>query len=175
MGAGSLVFQATRGRTNDDIYIFDTETREVRPFLETPFSESGIRLSPDGQWIAYVSDRSDRDEVYVQAYPDPGDAIQMSDNGGDEPVWAPDGRELFYRNGNRFMTVALSENPINNPSPPQELFQGDFERIDIGGNNSNYDVSSDGRFVMIRRKNPLRPTVINIVLNWSEALGVPIG
>ncbi len=170
---GSLVFQATRGRTNDDIYVFDTETREVRPFLQTPFSESGIRLSPDGQWIAYVSDRSGRDEVYVQAYPVPGDAMQMSDSGGDEPVWAPDGRELFYRNGNRLMTVALGENPTIDPSPPQELFQGEFERIDIGGNNSNYDVSIDGRFVMIRRKNPLRPTVIHIVLNWPETLGVP--
>jgi len=169
-----LMFLASRSTGTRDIYLLQTETRVAEVFLETPFRELGARFSPDGQWVAYASDRSGRFEIYVQSFAGPGDPIQMSTNGGEEPVWARDGKELFYREGNKLMVVVLDATPTLDPSPPLMLFEGRFEKIVIGAGSANYDVSADGsRFVMVRRKNPLMPTVIDVVLNWPEALGVP--
>src|SRR5262249_21977072 len=68
-----------------------------RPIVQTPFNERAPRISRDGRWIAYTSDESGRDEVYVQSYPRPGAKFQVSIDGGGEPVWSPSGHELFYR------------------------------------------------------------------------------
>ena len=71
--------------------------RKAQPFLRTPFNETAPRFSPDGRWLAYISDESGRFEIYVQPYPGPGGKWQISTEGGTEPVWNPNGRELFYR------------------------------------------------------------------------------
>jgi Tol biopolymer transport system component len=74
------------------------QVRKAQPFLRTPFNESVPRFSPDGRWLAYISNESGRFEVYVQPYPGPGGKWQISTEGGMEPVWNRNGRELFYRN-----------------------------------------------------------------------------
>ncbi len=169
-----LLFSAIRGRTTNDLYRLNMETRQAEAFLETPFFENAARLSPDGHWVAYVSDRSGRREIYVQPFPGSGDPIQISPNSGEEPVWARDGRELFYREGNKLMVVALGAGSTLDPGPPEPLFEGRFVKIEVGGGNANYDVSLDGRrFIMVRQKNPVTPTVIHVVLNWPEALRAP--
>lgn len=169
-----LLFSAIRGRTTHDLYRLNMETRQAEALLETPFFETAARLSPDGHWVAYVSDRSGRREIYVQPFPGPGDPIKISPNSGEEPVWARDGRELFYREGNKLMVVALGAGSTLDPSRPEPLFEGRFVKIEIGGGNANYDVSPDGRrFIMVRQKNPVTPTVIHVVFNWPEALRAP--
>jgi eukaryotic-like serine/threonine-protein kinase len=168
-----LAFTAYRDFKRD-IYVLKADDRKITPFLDTPFSEFAAKFSPDGQWIAYVSDDSGRNEVYVRPFPGPGDRIPISTGGGVEPLWSRDGRELFYREDNRLMTVKLSGGKKLDPSQPQPLFADIYERNDFGyGDDANYDVSLDGkRFVMVKRKNPVMPTVIHVVLNWTEALKV---
>ena len=71
------------------------------PFLQTEFNDGWAKLSPDGRWIAYVSDESGREQVYVQSFPEHGGKWQISNGGGEQPLWRRDGRELFYLSGDR--------------------------------------------------------------------------
>lgn len=77
------------------------QSPKAQPFLRTPFTETGPKFSPDGHWLAYASDESGIFEVYVQPYPGPGGKWQISTGGGMEPVWKPNGGELFYRSGTK--------------------------------------------------------------------------
>jgi Tol biopolymer transport system component len=147
--------------------------RRPRPFLQTPFAEWGAVFSPDGRWIAYVSNESDSDQVYVRPFPGPGGKWQISTDEGREPVWAPDGRELFYRrhNGREVMAVSIKTEPEFTAGPPRVLFEGRYEEGELHVI-QNYDLAPDGqRFVMIKRSEPDRgPTQLNVVLNWFEEL-----
>jgi serine/threonine-protein kinase len=139
--------------------------------VATPADETAAAFSPDGRWLAYVSDESGRQEVYVQPFPGPGSRTTISSNGGREPVWSRDGRKLFYREGDRLMAVPIGAGPTLAAGAPQLLFEGRFEQASDAANSAaNYDVMPDGRFVMVRRKNPVAPTVIDIVLDWPTAL-----
>jgi len=86
-------------------------------------------------------------------------------------MWARNMHELFYRHANRMMAVAFRGGSIESPETPRELFVGRFESSDhTDAVTPNYDVLPDGRFIMVRRRNPVIPTVIHVVLNWTEAL-----
>ena len=155
--------------TQRDLWVLEPgNDRQPRPFLVTPANERGPRFSPDGRWIAYVSDASGRDEVFMNAYPGPSGAIPVSTGGGREPVWSRDGRELFYRQGDRVMTVAVDA--AANPSlrSPRLLFEGPYQNDPLVGL-PNYDVAPDGRFIMV--SDP-RATItrLTIVQNWFEDL-----
>ncbi len=168
-----LVYQRKRNRSEEDAIIFDAETREITPYLESPFRKGGMRISPNGKWLAYSADGTGQYEVYIRSFPVAGDAVQISVGGGTEPVWASDGEQIFYRNGIQMMVVKLNPDPTDDPGQPQVLFEGIYDTIRIGADKANYDVSPvDGRFVMIRRKNAELPTEIHVVLNWPEALDI---
>jgi serine/threonine-protein kinase len=152
--------------------------RKAEPFLRTPFNETLPRFSPDGRWLAYISDESGRYEVYVRPYPGPGGKSQVSRDGGTEPVWNRNGRELFYRSGNKMMAVEIAVQPGFTAGTPRMLFQGPYEPPPVPL--ANYDVSPDGqRFLMIKpsEQEQAVPTQINVVLNWFEELKqkVPVG
>jgi len=154
------------------------QIRKAQPFLEAPFNESAPRFSPDGRWLAYASDGSGRQEIYVLSYPDPGGKWQISTEGGREPVWNRNGRELFYRNGDKMMTVDIATQPGFAADKPRVLFEGRYEPTVFTA--PNYDVSPDGqRFLMLKRSESgqAAPTQINVVLNWFEELKrrVPAG
>jgi len=168
-----LAYNAVFGGVQNDIWLLPMdEAKKPTPLLQSPANETAAMFSPDGRWIAYVSDVSGRKEVYVQAFPEPGERIPISTRGGIEPVWSRDGRELFYREGDRLMVVNLGAGSELAPRAPEVLFEGRFRKTLWGSEAANYDVSPDGsRFVMVREKNPVRPTVIHIVLNWPDALG----
>jgi serine/threonine-protein kinase len=139
----------------------------ARPLLQTPFREWGPRFSSDGHCLAYLSDESARFEVYVRPYPEPGGKWQVSTEGANEPAWAGNGREIFYRAGDRMMAVRVETQPTFSASKPQLLFDGKYEPGFPGL--SNYDVTPDGqRFVMVQaRERESVATQINVVLNWS--------
>lgn len=119
-----------------------------RPFLNSPFEERAPAISPDGRWLAYVSDESGSDEVYVRAYPDPAGRWQVSLNGGIEPRWAASGREIFYRSGDSLIAVSVTTQPTFAPGARQALFARWYLRE---SNHAQYDVHPDGqRFVMVR-------------------------
>lgn len=167
-----IAYVRIRNRSGD-IFLFPTDrSREPVPFLETPnTNEFGARFSPDAKWIAYVSDETGERQVYVRSFPKPGRANLISTNGGVEPVWSKDGRELFYRNGDALIVVALGRGSELAPAVPRTLFRGRYEMSLWGGESANYDVSPDGqRFLMIRRKTPPTAQVVQVVLNWPAVL-----
>jgi len=146
------------------------EDREPTLFLKTPFNVYASRLSPDGHWIAYASDESGRSEIYVQPFPGLGGKWQISTDGGGHAVWARNGHELFYRNGNKMMVVEVSTQPNWSAGVPETIFEGPF--FAIGNGNTSYDVAPDGqRFVMIKESEEQQKAAqINVVLNWFEEL-----
>jgi serine/threonine-protein kinase len=134
--------------------------------LRTRFTEVGGKFSPDGRWIAYISDESGQYEAYVRPYPGPGGKWQVSTQGGGEVIWSRDGSELFYRNGNKWMAVAVSLEPGFKVETPRGLFEGPY--VDVGG--VSFDAAPDGRrFLLLEPAAPESPiTHLNVVLNWFE-------
>jgi Tol biopolymer transport system component len=98
------------------------------PFLLTPYNERAPVFSPDGRWISYISDESGRDEVYIRPYPGPGAQTTVSTRGGVEPIWAPDGRRLFYRDANSMMVVSVETRNGISVSKPTVLFEDRYDR-----------------------------------------------
>jgi Tol biopolymer transport system component len=139
---------------------------EPEILLETPFDEHSGMLSPDDRWLAYVSNESGRDEVYVRTFPGSGGRTQVSTDGGMEPMWSRDGRELFYRNGYKMMAVSVSTDPELALGKPTLLFEKPYATL---RQIPNYDVAADGRFVMVGIP-PYEATRLHIVLNWPEEL-----
>jgi eukaryotic-like serine/threonine-protein kinase len=147
------------------------QVRKAQPFLRTPFNEQAPQFSPDGRWLAYYSNESGRSEVYVQPYPGPGGKWQISTEGGKEPLWNRNGRELFYRSGIKMMAVEITTQPSFSAGTPKALFEGQYQSLNQS--NPNYDVSPDGqRFLMLKPSEQAQaaPTQINVVLNWFEEL-----
>jgi hypothetical protein len=166
-------------KTGYDIWVLHVSDRKAQPFIRTPFNETVPQFSPlDGRWLAYVSNESGRNEIYVQAYPGPGGKWQISTDGGTEPVWNRNGRELFYRSGNKMMAVDITAQPSFSAGKPRVLFEGPY--LPTPATFPNYDVSLDGqRFLMLKpaEKIQAQSTQINVVLNWFEELKqkVPTG
>jgi eukaryotic-like serine/threonine-protein kinase len=166
-----LAFGEVNPTTGFDIWVLRMSDRKAMPFLVTPFNESTPRFSPDGRWLSYASDESGREEIYVQPYPGPGGKWPISAEGGREPVWNRNGRELFYRSGDAMMVVDIATQPAFAAGKPRVLFRGAYEPTVFTV--ANYDVSPDGqRFLMLKRSEQAAaaPTQINIVLNWLEEL-----
>jgi eukaryotic-like serine/threonine-protein kinase len=168
---------STTNATGYDIWVLRLSDRKAQPFLQTKFNEGAPRFSPDGRWLAYFSDESGRREIYVQPYPGPGGKWQISTEGGTEPVWNPNGRELFYRNGGKMMAVDIVTQPSFAAGKPHMLFEGPY--VPAAGSVPYYDVSPDGqRFLMLKPDEQWAgATQINLVLNWFEELKqkVPTG
>jgi serine/threonine-protein kinase len=158
--------------TNDDIALFRLEGGDpLTPLLETSFGESYPQVSPDGRWLAYVSDESGRDEIYVRPFPevDAGGRWQVSTGGGTQPLWARNGRELFYRTVEAVIAVPIETDPNFRQGNPEVVFEGNYHLFQGG---PNYDVSPDGeRFLMIRQDEGASSTSqIIVVQNWFEEL-----
>ena len=169
-----LAFIEQNPSTGWDIGILTLEgERKQESFLRTPFNESTPMFSPDGRWLAYTSNESGRYEVYVQPFPAPGEKVQISSNGGVDPVWARSGRELFFRTGNKMMAVPVQTSGRFTAGKPSELFEAViYETLEVGGiPMGSYDVTADGqRFLMVKAA-PARPaTQISVVVNWFEDL-----
>ena len=103
-----LAFVSVNPTTANDIMVIDRQDKtEARPFLKTQFREGAPMFSPDGRWIAYASDKSGRNEIYMRPFPGPGEEWTISTEGGIEPAWARNTGELFYRQGDAMMSVEV--------------------------------------------------------------------
>jgi serine/threonine protein kinase/Tol biopolymer transport system component len=174
-----LAFSEVNPTTGYDIWVLRLSDRKAQLFLQTRFNEAAPQFSPDGHWLAYISDESGRKEVYVQPYPGPGGKAQISTEGGVEPLWNRNGRELFYRSGKKMMAVEIATKPSFSAGTPKVLFEGQYQSLPTIST-PNYDVSPDGqRFLMLKPTEQAQaaPTQINVVLNWFEELKqkVPTG
>ncbi len=167
-----LAFFENNPKTQRDIWVLRMSDRKAQPFLATPFNEGAGSFSPDGRWLAYVSNESGRPEIYVQPYPGPGGKWQISTDGGTEPLWNRNGRELFYRSGNKMMAVPIATQPAFAPSKPTILFEKEYAASQFPATGIAYDVSPDGqRFLMVKEGDQAAaPTQINVVLNWFDEL-----
>jgi Tol biopolymer transport system component len=160
--------------TGMDIFMLQMEGDSVPvPLFNSQFNETHPIISPDGHRLAYVSDETGREEVFVCTFPDLGEVKQISTEGGREPLWAPDGKEIYYRDitGNKLMSVTILDDESFGISLPELVFEGRFQ---VGGGawGRDYDISPDGeRLIMILREETI-PEVsqINIVRNWTEEL-----
>jgi serine/threonine-protein kinase len=173
-----MAFIESNPTTGYDIWVMRMSDHKAQPFIRTPFNESCPQFSPDGHWMAYVSNESAHNEIYVQPYPGPGGKWQISTEGGTEPAWNRNGRELFYRSGNKMMAVDVATQPTFAGGKPRVLFEGPY--VPNPATFPNYDVSPDGqRFLMLKpvEQTETAPTQINVVLNWFEELKqkVPTG
>ncbi len=144
---------------------------EPQPFLAAEFNASQPMFSRDGRWIAFTSNRSGRNEVYVKRYPQEGGIEPISTDGGVKPLWAHSGRELFYRNGEKVMVVSIQTNPTLRAEAPRLLFiypEGSSRGVLEGLMPLSYDIAPDDqRFLFIQQG---WPTQINVVLNWFKEL-----
>jgi Tol biopolymer transport system component len=173
-----LAFVDTSSSTAPGIWVLRMSDHKAQSFLQTPAFEDAPQFSPDGRWLAYTSNESGRREIYVRPYPGPGGKWQISTEGGNEPLWNRNGRELFYRAGDKMMAVDINTQPGFAAGKPRELFEGHYMLNPLG--RANYDVSPDGqRFLMLKpvEQEQAAPTHINFVLNWTEELKrlVPTG
>ena len=160
-----------------DLWYADSSGTPV-PFLQSEFNEYLPSISPDGQWVAYVSDQSGEERVYLQPFPDGGRIVSVSAGHGAEPVWSKDGRELFYRDGIRMMAVEV-DTTDGSVGGAQVLFEGNYSLDPLALGFSNYDVSADGeRFLMAMANagGSGSSTEFLLVDNWFEELAqlVPI-
>jgi len=168
-----LAFQEVNADTRRNIWTLRMTDRKAQPFLTTPATEGAVKFSPDGRWLAYVSDESGRPEVFVQPFPPMGGKWQVSTDGGTEPAWNRNGRELFYRSGTRMMAVDVATQPTFSVGKPRTLFEGQYASSQFPLTGFAYDVSPDGqRFLMIEGTGGqgTSSAEINVVLNWSEEL-----
>ena len=170
-GGEALIFWEFHPETRGDIWVL-SENGEANPLIVTEFAEGFSDLSPDGRWLAYVSNESGKYEVYVQAYPGGGEKMTVSADGGYEPLWSPDGREIIYRKGGDVVVVDIQTTPAFRSSRPRQLFTGQYIH---GGNLSaiggSYHVAPDGQhFLMIVGGEEEGGDQLNLVLNWFEEL-----
>jgi serine/threonine-protein kinase len=130
-------------------------------------------LSPDGKWLAYATNEGGASQVVVRAFPGPGGVTQVSVDGGTEPVWAPDGRQLFYRRGRQVIAATVTTGDRFTVGATKTLFEGAFQSAGIGAR-TELGISGDGkRFVMLRRAD--EESRIIVVTNWLSELRARIG
>jgi Tol biopolymer transport system component len=166
--AGELLFVNVNGD------IFGTAvggSADAHKIVASAYSEFDPALSPDGRWLAYVSNRTGQDEIWVQGYPD-GVAVRVSGSGGSEPQWSADGREIFYRQNDAMMSVSVQPAAEFSFAPPERLFSGPYlQRAHQLGH--SYDVARDGRFLMFvpdDKNRAAAPASIVVVQNFVEEL-----
>lgn len=177
MEAGS---QAPMG-TGSDIWMLPLQgpDRTPRPFKKSIFDEASPKFSPDGHWVAYCSNLSNRSEVYVEAWPGPGMREQISSDGGTDPIFSRDGRELFYRNGDKMMVVPVSMGQGTFKAGRASLLWS--RRYSHGMSSScgppgvtsaNYDITADGqRFLMIKDdSSEISSSSLVVILHWADEL-----
>jgi serine/threonine-protein kinase len=175
----TLVYTQNEIGNKGDIWLLDVAPeKRARPFLATEFDEKAPAFSPDGRNIAFMSDESGQMEIYVAPATSSGSKTRLSTGGGKDPRWAPDGRQIFYRNEETLMAVALQPGVVPTPGPPRTILT-DPNMLEGWGGYPNYDVASDGRrFVVIEGSGTgSSPTPLTVVENWFEELKrrVPAG
>jgi len=170
---GTLAFVELRSDTGWDINLLDLKSRRVTPFLNSKANEYYPDFSPDGHWMAYMSDESGRPEVYIRPFPGPGGKWQVSTEGGWQPLWARNGKQLFYwsTEERQVWVVDVRIDGSFSASKPRLLFRG--TGFILGMPNRTWDISLDGqRFLIVKEgeRKPQPVTEMILVQNWLEEL-----
>ena len=172
-----LLYRSIDPQTSADLWVLPmVGDRTPSVFLRTPFRETQAMFSPDGRWVAYQSDESGRPQIYVRPFVPPGAAgpaasgqWQVSTEGGINPVWRPDGKEVYYLNpagGMMAAPIAVSGATLEPGAPvllfPTRIFGGGVDALQ----GRQYDVAPDGRF-LINTELDTAPAPITLLMNWN--------
>jgi Tol biopolymer transport system component len=169
-----ILYYEADPKTARDLWVFDTKENKARVFLNTPFEKTIAQFSPDGRFVAYQTNESGNVEVVVQPFPEPTTKWQVSTNGGMQPRWRADGKELYFiSTDNKLMAVPVTPKgstlEVGTPTP---LFT---TRILTGGigtiNRPQYAVSRDGRFLINETVEDSAVSPITLILNWHPERG----
>lgn len=171
-----ILYEQTGTETKFDIWILElsAEGMPLRPpsvFLQTKFDESHAQFSPDGRFVAYVSNESGRAEVYVQNFPGQDGKWQISTDGGDQPQWRRDGKELFYIAADKtLMAVSVSTGDALEAGVPVPLFKTRVPSPTISTDKNHYLVTADGQRFLVSQLEDRNTQPITVVLNWAANL-----
>jgi len=169
-----LAYTELHPESNLDVFILSLEDETARPFLRTEHAEASAVFSPDGKLLAYTSDESGAEQVYVRRFPGPSGRWQVSTVTGNEPAWSRDGSRLFFRSGDSLMVADVRLLPEFEAAKPRVLFETPFDSA--GALHAGYDTGPDGTsFVMIRTGKESTASAIHVVLNWFEELKERLG
>jgi serine/threonine protein kinase/dipeptidyl aminopeptidase/acylaminoacyl peptidase len=163
-----LLYRRNDPKTRNDLWVMPLAGgRQPALFWQTPFTEAGGRFSPDGRWIACQSDDQGRAEVYVQTFPASGGKWQISTNGGQQPSWRSDGRELYYLSADgKLMAVEVKPGGIFEALAPRALF--DLAPVRAIGGASSYAVTAAGdRFLFVTAREEAASLQFTVVVNWA--------
>ena len=163
-----LLFDQEEPRTKRDLWILPLDgDKKPYPILQTAANEYAARFSPDGHWIAYTSDESGREEVYVQTFPLTGRKRKISHQGGSFPEWRRDGKELFYVSADRQMMVAaLADEATFTFALPKALFPATANSRLLTG----FSVTADGQRFLIAVENEQKRSPVTVVINWAAGI-----
>ena len=177
-----IVYGRVSPKTKWDLWVMSaapdpaTGARTHEPYLQSDFNEHQGRLSPDGKWLAYVSDQSGLPEVYVDAFPGKGARSQISSGGGYEPRWRADGKELFYRSGRSLMVLSIETVAGKVGGVPRALFDMPIDESgdQILREEAKYTMTPDGQRILVSaaRSGPAL-TPVTVLLNWPAGLRRP--
>jgi Periplasmic component of the Tol biopolymer transport system len=166
-----LVFENLDRKNHYDLWVLPKfGDQKPFPILQTQFNETHAQVSPDGKWIAYVSDETGRAEVFVRSFPvTTAGKWQISTGGGDSPQWRRDGKELCYFSADKkLMSVDVNSGSTFEPSAPTALFEVPIEDTSITGVRNQYLLSPDGqRFFINKISEQQKPSPITVVINWA--------
>jgi Tol biopolymer transport system component len=162
---------ALRTQTGRDIFVAPTDSLSaLHPFLEGPANETDPAISPDGKWLAYVSDETKQQEVYVRPLPGPGPRIPISIGGGELPRWSRDGSTIFYRGPSQFMAATLAPGATRTVVKREALFSDKDRTVD--GDGGRWDVFPNGReFLFVKVASRAEPPSLYVLVNWQRLLG----
>jgi eukaryotic-like serine/threonine-protein kinase len=168
-----IIYELNDPKTKFDLWVLPmVGERKPYPFIQTEFNETHSQFSPDGRWVAYVSDESGRAEVYVQGFGGAGGKWQISTGGGDQPQWRGDGKELFYVSPDKqIMTVSIKGGTALEAGIPVRLFEVFIPTSNLSGNRNYYVVADNGKKFLVCSyvsKEKARP--ITVVSNWTTAV-----
>ena len=169
--AAGILVTVSDPKTGWDVLLVDPDKGEARPVFAERFNETSPRVSPDGRLVAFVSDETGRNEVYVRAFPEAGGKIQVSLDGGVQPVWRPGTREIVYRGSRKIMSATLGPGDAPAVTAPRPLLDdrlGGLEDAD----HTHFAVLRDGSLLAVAA--PDRPPVrdVRIVLDWTRSVGL---
>jgi dipeptidyl aminopeptidase/acylaminoacyl peptidase len=166
-----LAYYRSDPKTQLDIWTLGADRADERkpiPFLRGDFNESQPQFSPDGRWVAYVSDESGSQQVYVRSFLAVGGQRQISTDGGTQPRWRRDGKELFYLARDRkLMAVMVKTGATLEADLPRVLFQTE---LNVNALRQSYAVSANGQRFLLNTPSEVRPSSIIVVVNWTAAL-----
>jgi serine/threonine-protein kinase len=175
-----LAFNQMEPGTGSDVWMLPLkgDDRKPQPFVKSAFAEASPKFSPDGKWVAYCSNESGKPQAYVQPWPGPGPKLQLSSDGGMDPLWSRTTNEIFYRNEDKMMVVPVSTAGGLKAGKPSVLWGGHYSYGmssscgPPGVSSGNYDVSADGqRFLMVKDADQdVFSTNVIVAVNWVEEL-----